>query len=90
MNSRRRCCTIAIWILAMQKAKISINLQQFKLKVVKITQTITTHSRMEFHEIVGGTIQICLFVKLKGWRYLEQKTNSIVLQNILQQFTTFT
>lgn len=87
INNRIRCCTIVIWILAMQKTSLSINLQQFKLKVAKITQTKTIPFRMEFQEIAGGGIQICLFVKLKGWRYLKQRTNSIVLPNIIQQFT---
>jgi hypothetical protein len=71
----------------MQKTSLSINLQQFKLKVAKITQTKTIPFRMEFQEIAGGAIQIYLFVKLKGWRYLKQRTNSIVLPNIIQQFT---
>ncbi len=41
------------WTLDMQECKLSINLQQLKMKVVELTQRIH-NSKMEYQAIVGG------------------------------------
>ncbi len=38
------------WTLTMQECGLSISLQQLKMKIVELTQTITTPFRMEYQQ----------------------------------------
>jgi hypothetical protein len=45
---------IVEWTLTMKECKLSITIQQLKLKVVKITQIRPTPFRMVFQEALSG------------------------------------